>query len=487
MAAPPSSRRQVTLVSGPDLARVQAAETIPAGDVSILGDQTSPIDLDSAFRLAGVENPQIQIAATRVNEALAIRQLAAAQILPTLNGGSNYDNHTGNLQQSNGNILAVNRSALYVGAGANAIAAGTVNIPGIVWNTNVSVAAFSFLMSRQLVREREFTTLATRNQMLLDVAVAYLDLLKSEESRLIGIDIRSDAKEVARLTANYAATGQGRQADADRAATELRQRETDVLDYEQNILTFGAKLAQLLNLDPSVRLHAADRFIVPRTIVPSELAVPQLIATAMMQRPELGERRAAIQRALLDLSGAKLLPFSPNMIVGFSAGSFGGGSNLVTPVYGSFGARSDFDVVAYWSLQNLGIGNRALINGAAARYSVSNLELIKVLNQVRSEVASAYARTQARYAQIAINEKAVISGQDGFREDLNRIRAGGGLPIEVLNSLRLLARARLEYLASIIEYNQAEFELYVALGQPPFTAMYQVDPQVKPEEVPAQP
>jgi hypothetical protein len=41
------------------------------------------------------------------------------------------------------------------------------------------------------------------------------------------------------------------------------------------------------------------------------------------------------------------------------------------------------------------------------------------------------------------------------------------LPIEVLDSLRLLARARLEYLRVILGYNRAQFELYVALGQPP--------------------
>ena len=58
------------------------------------------------------------IARQRVVEAAALRQLAAAQFLPSLNLGTNYDSHTGNLQQSNGNILSVNRSAVYVGAGA---------------------------------------------------------------------------------------------------------------------------------------------------------------------------------------------------------------------------------------------------------------------------------------------------------------------------------------------------------------------------------
>ncbi len=154
-----------------------SAENLAAGMPSLPASPSTPIDLEGALRLAGVQNPQIQIAIQRVSQAVAERQFAAAQILPTLNAGSNYDNHTGTLQQSSGNILAVNRSSLFAGAGANAIAAGTVNIPGLVWNMNMGVAAFNFLQSRQMVREQEFANLATRNQMTLQVAVGYLELL----------------------------------------------------------------------------------------------------------------------------------------------------------------------------------------------------------------------------------------------------------------------------------------------------------------------
>ena len=50
-----------------------------------------------------------------MTEAAAVRQLAAAQILPSLNAGLNFDVHTGPLQQASGNILKVNRDALYLG------------------------------------------------------------------------------------------------------------------------------------------------------------------------------------------------------------------------------------------------------------------------------------------------------------------------------------------------------------------------------------
>src|SRR5215831_3588890 len=67
----------------------------PAG--SILTDPVNPIDLGTALRLAGVQNPEILLARERVVEAVALRQLAAAQFLPTLNGGTNFDSHTGPL------------------------------------------------------------------------------------------------------------------------------------------------------------------------------------------------------------------------------------------------------------------------------------------------------------------------------------------------------------------------------------------------------
>src|SRR5947209_651322 len=73
------------------------AQPMPA---SILGPNVAPIDLASALRLAGVNNAEIMLARERVLEAVAVHQLAAVQILPTLNAGTNLDLHTGNLQQS---------------------------------------------------------------------------------------------------------------------------------------------------------------------------------------------------------------------------------------------------------------------------------------------------------------------------------------------------------------------------------------------------
>jgi outer membrane protein TolC len=456
-------------------APVASTPAVGAAFGATLLDRTrfQPIDLNTALRLAGVQNPELLVARQRVVEAAALRQLAAAQFLPTINGGMNYDTHTGVLQQSNGNMLSVNRSAVYVGAGANAVAAGTVNIPGIVLAGNAGAGIYAYLATRQVVQQRQAAAVAVRNQVFLEVAVSYSELIRAEGRLAIGRQVRDEAGEIARLTAEYARTGEGRQADADRAGAELASRDSDVLEAEGTVLTASARLARAINVDPSIRLHPTDAYAVPLPIVPDPIPVGQLIAMALLRRPELAERRAAIRSALLTLEGAKILPFSPNAILGFSSGGFGGGSDLVRPVFGGFGTRSDLDVVAYWSILNMGVGNAALINRAKAALQASRFEELATLNRVRAEVAEAYALTHARFAQIGSLEEAVRSGLGAFQRDFERIKERAVeprqdvLPIELLNSFRLLARARYSYLEAIVDYNVAQFSLYVALGQPP--------------------
>ena len=485
------------LIVSAEIARCQPlAETPTSKAVSLAPPESpkgqtlqpgeSPIDLATALQLAGVQNPELLIARERITEAMALKQFAAAQALPNINAGLNYDLHRGPLQQSNANILKVNRDAMYVGLGSNAVGAGTVNIPGVGYNLNVGTAWFNYLQSKQLVVRANAAARTSQNDTLLRVCLAYTELLRAEARLAIFKQNHIEASEIARLTEAYSKAGQGRKADADRASVELRKRETDLIQAEADAVVASARLARLLNLDSSLRLKPIDDSAVPVSVVPEPVPVAELVAMALMQRPELEDRRAEIQTALLALTSAKRLPFSPNILLGFSTGAFGGGSNLVSqspgvigadgkpqtgPRFGDFSDRVDFDAVVYFTLQNLGVGNVALTRGAASRARQADLREQETLNRVRTEVVEFDARSQAKLKQIDVAAKAVESSREAFNQDLARIKGREGLPIEVIDSLRLLARSRVEYLDAIVDYNRAQFQLYVALGQPPANSL----------------
>ncbi len=462
----------------PPAKTAEAAGAVPPESPpgTILQPGEHPIDLGTALRLAGAENPELLLARQRVVEATAVRQLAVAQLLPNLTVGSSYDLHRGALQQSTGNILQVNRDALYVGLGANAVGAGTVTVPGLNYNLNVGAGWYGVLAARQRVTTAAALADAARNDVLLRVCLAYLDLLRGEGRRAIAATNRAEAAEVARLTGVYAKAGQGKKSDADRAAVELRRRDAELVQAEADTLTASARLCQLLNLDPSTRLKPIDGWAVPAPLVPDPIPLPELLAIALLQRPELAARRSEVQRSLYELSLAKVLPFSPTVILGFSGGGFGGGSNLVAaagtgPRFGGLDGRTDFDVAVFWTLRNLGVGNLALARAADSRVSQMRLRELDTLNAVRGEVAEAHARAAARALQIDAAEQAVRASAAAYREDLARTRGGQGLPLEVVDSLRLLSRSRYEYLDGVIDYNRAQFQLWVALGRPPANAL----------------
>ena len=151
----------------------------------------------------------------------------------------------------------------YVGAGANAVAAGTVNIPGVFLGGNIAQGVFAYLISRQVVVQRRVRHHRDPQPGLPGGGLAYTDLTQAEGRRAVAMQARDEAREVARLTADYAETGQGRAADANRAASELADREAAFLEFEGQALVASARLCRVLNLDPSIRLHPSDAWIVP--------------------------------------------------------------------------------------------------------------------------------------------------------------------------------------------------------------------------------
>src|SRR5262249_6097437 len=122
---------------------------------------------------------------------------------------------------------------------------------------------------------------------------------------------------------------------------------------------------------------------------------------------------------------------------------------------------------AIWSLTNFGFGNAAVQRQRRAQVGQAEAERLDVIATIRREVADAFAEVTAQRQQIEITKRQLRSAEEGFRLDMQRSRNLEGLPIEVLNSVELLVAARLAAIQAIIEFNQAQIRLFVALGQAP--------------------
>ena len=465
--AKPTAAAEATQAEKPETRQEDLNVPVPSPPLIPPPPGEYPIDLSTALRLAEAENPTIAAARARIIEALALQTGARALLLPSINPGTNYHLHTGNLQRSAGKILNLTDQSLYFGGGAGAIVAGTVAIPMVNIIGTLTEAWFEPLAAHQRVIGSSFTALATANEILLDVAILHLELLANQTTLDAQRLTERQSHDLAVIVNDFAVAGERRTADANRAQADWKLRRAAVQRAEESVAVTAARLANRLNLDPTIRLRPAGGPLVPINLIALDTPTHDLIAYALQNRPDLAARSAEVARAEVHYHEELARPWIPTVWLGYSAGVFGGGSNVVPPTLAHFGGRSDFDVSLFWTIMNLGAGNISLQNRRYAILGEAEAQRVRVINLVRQEITSARAEALAARDQIEIARSELASAENGLREDTERSRNNLGRPIEVLNSLSLVGGARVNVIAALLRYDQAQFRLFVALGSPP--------------------
>lgn len=445
--------------------------------VSVIPETTEYlIDLPSALQLAEVANPQIALGREAIREAMALHLEARALLLPNLTAGANYHLHTGPLQTSFGEIRTLNEQSIYFGGGSRTLAAESVAFPAVRIFSQLGDAIYAPLVAQQVVSERTSTSSAIQNSMLLEVTTQYLNLVAAEASLESFRNSHSEMTEIERTTEAFARAGQGRDGDYKRARAEVLLLRVEEQRAQERTAVESAELARLLHLDPSVRLTTLKAPIELVQLVDPSLNVEQLVQMALIARPEIAARSAAIGAAESRFDQERVRPFLPLISVGYSAGGFGGGSNRqdlgVPSFYQRTSTRQDFDVWAIWSIQNLGMGNRAVQKQVLAERDMSIARRALTQAQVRREVAEAFALSEAMRQKIVITRERLQTAERGAWEELVRTRGGEGLPIEAIDSMDLLSEARQDAISALLAYNTAQFRLFVAVGETP-TSSYQ--------------
>ncbi len=422
-------------------------------------------DVTMANILASVagRNPEVGFANQRYAEAYAKLIAARALWLPSINAGLGWNNHAGPLQASNGSVSEASRSSLTSGLGVQTIGAGSPVVPGLFANFHSAEAIFQPRIANQAAAARDAAVRTTINDLLLETALAYLELLRAHQSRAIAIDIRDHAEQLATATADFARSGAGNEADADRAATEFSIRQNEVVQADEDIQVASARVVELLNDDPRFVLAPLEPAIAPVELVPLETPLQELLPTGLRRRPELAEARHLVGEAVQRMKMEKFSPWLPNVLMGTSYAAFGGGEGSQID---NTAGRFDLDAITYWQVRGLGVGEYAARREAQSQYDQNRMQQIRVMNRVSREIVEAHAQVLARHRQIAIAEQAVQRATHSFERNWLRVRDLEGLPIETLQSIQALDQARREYLRALIDYNAAQFQLQRALGWP---------------------
>jgi outer membrane protein TolC len=435
--------------------------------------QEYPVDLSAVLQLAETQNPAIALGREAIQEALALQLQARGMLLPSLNAGTMYHLHQGPVQLSDGQILKVEEQSIYFGGGDWTMGSQTVAVPAVHIFGHVGDAYFAPLVAAQVVASRSASSRAIENANLLDITGRYLALVGAEGELYAIRKSEEGLMQVVRATSAFAQTGQGRVGDANRARSQALLLHAQELFAQENLAVASAELSRSLNLDPSVRLRTAAGMIEVIQLVDSGYRMEELVSMAQGARPEAAAAAADISAANYRLQAECARPWLPTISVGFSAGGFGGGGTGGGDgaLFQNLGGRTDFDVFAFWTLENLGAGNAALQKGERSARDESVARRGLVLNRIGREVADAFVLSDRRKQELEFVMRRLKTAANGAREEIARTRGGEALPLEAINSVNLLTDARQELVRAIVAYDLAQFQLFVAIGETPGAAM----------------
>jgi len=446
-----------------DAIAVQSEPTSVRATSPNVVEESFPIDLTSALRLAAGQNPQIGYAQQRIQEANAQVQSADVMWLPSMRVGGNYNKHEGRIQDVAGSIIETSRGSIYSGLGAQAVGAGSPAVPGLLMNFHLTDAHFQPLIAQQRLCARRHASVAVRNNLLLETATAYTNLLEAMQLLAIAEQTLVSAEKLRDITKDFAETGEGLRADADRAVAELSMRQVEQLRVKENVRVASVRLNRLLSQDATLKLEPTESLLVPIALASPSSELRELVALGLSNRPELSESRNLVGEAIETLNREKYAPLVPSILLGMSYGGNGGGlgSNIDL-----FGDRMDFDAAAFWELRNLGFGDQAAQNSTRSRVGQARYRQVQMMDTVASEIAEAHVQVQERSGQIELAKVGIQAAQDSYRRNTERIQDGEGLPLEVLQSLQALDLTERQYVRTIADYNRAQFNLHRALGWP---------------------
>ena len=97
-----------------------------------------------------------------------------------------------------------------------------------------------------------------------------------------------------------------------------------------------------------------------------------------------------------------------------------------------------------------------------SRLAQARFVQVRITDQILREDHRGHARSASLRGQIAVAESGIRMAGDSYRRNLDRIRGGQGLPLEVLQSIQALDQSRREYLRTVGDYDEWQFRLYRA-------------------------
>lgn len=450
------------ILSKISLQSILIAGTCSISFVASLHADTMKIDLATALRLADEKNTTLAIQVEKSKQATIAVQQAWLQWVPTARFGISSSHQDGLLQETRGDLVDAERNGRYEGFGLGGLGAGLAQKPGFSADVDLAKSIFEPLAARQRKIAVDASAEASRLDVMLEVSVAYYDLVKASRGLTLAKEAAQNANELAKVTRDFAESGEALVTDSEQAAVEslIQQQKAEVI--KNHLTAASAHLASLLQLEGDIQLLPEKGMIATLSLANKDNTLDQLVAQAQEKRPELKGIAALLKAAEVDNRQNSVGLLLPKVGASYSTTDFGGGLGSNNNFEGN---RDETTIAIYWELENFGLGS---LN--KNRIQQSKLREAKALERqaqtdIVARVTRAFAQWKSAERQLELAKDAVTRARNAYKLSRYRIFENQGLPLEALQAMKMLAATESMYLEAAASYNVAQLELVASTGQ----------------------
>jgi outer membrane protein TolC len=315
-----------------------------------------------------------------------------------------------------------------------------------------------------LVLDEATSSVDTETEELIRLATErYYALLKAEASLAVMAEDIAISERYYQQLDNAVKVGTAFRADLLRVATQLARLRLLVRLGEEELQVCAARLAEILRLAPETELRAAKVDLTPVRLMKDE-QLTDLVARAQANRAEIKAVDAAAVGLAREEDRVRVGPLFPTLQGGYAAGGFGGGRTGRT---GNFGDQQDFFVGLGWKVGPGGMFDTTRNKIAETRRESVALQKSRTKASVGREVVEAVARSQSAHAQIQITDDAVAAAEEMTKLAGERQASQVGVVLEYVMARDELRQSRLARVRSVVDFNCAQQELQIAVGDAP--------------------
>jgi outer membrane protein TolC len=355
---------------------------------------------------------------------------------------------------------------------------------------------FGTAQAKNNLKAASFQKKATLADTLQQAAKLYYDLVLQEA--LLQIRIKAVETSTSQLSLNQdlRTGGMATNLEVLQARTQLFQDRQNLIDQQILRREAAIKLAQFLNLPQEVDLSSGQPLLKKMRLLAGEMQASSLLQYALDNRAEIKqyeELRLAAKKQIV-INAAKLQPnfaFSGNVL---GIGETLGRSTELSPITlpgatggaGGIGIRQRQITALYtlgfnlnWNFEGLGTVDLAKIHEAKLEARKAQLEQVKVLNDVISQVRRSYLRSLQTERKIEETMAQVESSEEELRLAQLRFQNGLGKNIDVLKAQQDYTSSLIEKARALVNFNNAQVDLLRDTGLISYSRLIANQPTVK--------